>query len=485
MRQNRLFALAFFCAVLGIANFDGANLYADDLFDLSEDELFGSFDEFDSGLDASGEVGAANKVGAANFVDAGTRDPLTVFLGGEDGPGLSGSITSKLSLGWTWVDPWNEDFQLWQADSAAISPDLWARLIVTARPNTSTRFHIATDLAAYPQTDINIFELFADNNLGDHLRLRYGKHTVSWGVGYFFSPADVINLARIDVFDPTAQREGPINLRINIPFGNRHQNIWAYAILPPGKTGGSLEQVLDPADIAYAGKFEMLTGPFELGLGAYWQRNAAPQLALTATGAIKRINLFGELVGSWGSDSYRLDSLAELASYIDTTTTPPSIREKEGLNIKASIGGLYLAMENSLSIIGQYYFNGAGYTGEKRNSLVKEALQFPVFPTQVLGGLLYGMSQHYAAFSVAKTELFTEKLSASLFVIANLSDLSGIIQPSIGWELFEGCEISCMPRFVWATDALWGQGKNSEYVLLAGGPSLSLSFQARLGGGRF
>ena len=47
----------------------------------------------------------------------------------------------------------------------------------------------------------NIFyikELFSDFNIGDYVGFRFGKQTVSWGVGYFYSPADVINLTNIN-----------------------------------------------------------------------------------------------------------------------------------------------------------------------------------------------------------------------------------------------------------------------------------------------
>ena len=61
-------------------------------------------------------------------------------------------------------------------------------------------------------------ELFSDFQIGDTVFFRAGKQTVSWGVGYFFSPADVINLSRIDPEDPEEERTGPVSLKTHIPF---------------------------------------------------------------------------------------------------------------------------------------------------------------------------------------------------------------------------------------------------------------------------
>ncbi|HPU65674.1 MAG TPA: hypothetical protein PLW89_07585, partial [Limnochordia bacterium] len=43
-----------------------------------------------------------------------------------------------------------------------------------------------------------LLELFADFNYDNKVFFRAGKQNVKWGVGYFFSPADIINIGRID-----------------------------------------------------------------------------------------------------------------------------------------------------------------------------------------------------------------------------------------------------------------------------------------------
>ena len=76
--------------------------------------------------------------------------------------------------------------------------------------------------------DISLHELFLDYTLWDRLYLRAGKQTVNWGVGYFFSPADVINIGRIDPFDAEAPREGPLALKAHYPMGSN--NYYVYVI---------------------------------------------------------------------------------------------------------------------------------------------------------------------------------------------------------------------------------------------------------------
>lgn len=494
---------------------------ADAAFD--EEALFGSvddlFDEESSGIDSLEDSSAG---GSAASTEA--ADPLQTFLA-DTGTKIGGSLTAKLGASWTWTDPWDGSFNGIEPDSSVLTPSLSSRLIVTARPDINTRYHIAldleapfvyqtgvdgltsdttgyinplapddfiandTNLATINTPNISVFELFADRTWGDHLRMRFGKHTVSWGVGYFFSPADVINLGRIDVLDPTAQREGPVNLRVNIPFGSHHQNIWLYAVVPDGRT---LEDfaALSPADLAVAGKFEFLAGGFELGAGGYWQRDRAPRAVLTATGALGRFNLFGEAVTSWGSDSV-FYGVNENYDESDPYSGPPLLpqgRDKDGLYFKGTLGFMWMGMDSELTIAGQYYYNGEGYEGVARNDLIDAALlRASGIPggSQGVGYLLSGASRHYGAFSISKSKFFAVDLSVSLFAIANLADLSGMARPSISYEFFEGFSMSLSPSFIWAVDALWGNGENSEYTLVAGGPAMTISVEASLGGGRF
>ncbi len=164
----------------------------------------------------------------------------------------------------------------------------------------------------------------------------------------------------------------------------------------------------------------------------------------------------------------------------------------DGFHLSGTLGFMLTGMDNELSLVFQYRYNGEGYDGAERNSLVDDVFTIinslppgSEFDTRLLGYLLSGASRHYAALAISKTKFLIDDLAVSLVVLANLSDLSGIIQPSIQLEVFEGMVLSLEPRAVWALDALWGSGDRSEYILLSGAPSVSLSIKANLGGGLF
>jgi hypothetical protein len=124
---------------------------------------------------------------------------------------------------------------------------------VPATPPVTTDPTVTTTSTTLSWPNVSVFELFADRAWNDTLFFRFGKHTVKWGVGYFWSPADVINLTQIDVTDPTAQREGPISLRLLAPIKGTQNNIWAYAIVPNVTSANAAS--LDATDVAAAAKY--------------------------------------------------------------------------------------------------------------------------------------------------------------------------------------------------------------------------------------
>lgn len=112
--------------------------------------------------------------------------------------------------------------------------------------------------------NIAVFELFADVNWNERLLLRVGQQTINWGVGRFFSPADILSLTPINPMQPTLERQGPLALGVTIPFA-RVDNAYLYVIANQAfAVGGASFQ---PADLAVAPKVEVLLGDYEVGLG--------------------------------------------------------------------------------------------------------------------------------------------------------------------------------------------------------------------------
>jgi len=419
---------------------------------------------------------------------------------------IGGSFTGAVGADWTMQEPWTEP----SLDDYGLSTTVAGSLFFDARPSEDFRVYgkmkasypfsttssfLTTDQDMYAPiggaelTDVTkasvntlnleIFELFADWTYKDALYLRFGKHTVKWGVGYFFSPADVINLGAIDLLDPTAQREGPVSLRLHYPVLGTQTNLWAYAIMPQGSDP-------KPEDVAAAAKIEFLAAKsWEIGIGGYYKYDHPPRAVLTASGSIWKFNVFGEAVGAWGSDKSFVTDVGAIPPFYATE------ERKDKLFFSGTAGFSYSNSVDNWTIAGQYLYSGDGYADEDRKALIDDAranqaaietalslagssLSF----SDVMKGLIANSGRHYAALNASKSELFCEDLSVGLTVMANLSDFSGFAVPSIAWELFDKASIELNATFV------FGPG-DSEYVVLNEGTALTLGFKASLGSGNF
>ena len=523
-------------AICAAALLTGASVYAADpatttatgataASAIDENDLFGGDS---SGIDSAavsggtttgtGTPSAAGTTGATGTTKASA---VSSFLK-TDAVRIGGSYSGSLGPSWTWTNPWNGSFKLNTPDSARLTPDVGAKVFFDARPDEDTRFYGsmkaswpfenkrtfltgATYIPATPvapgytipasvktteetisSPNLKVFELFADRSWNDTLFFRFGKHTVKWGVGYFWSPADVINISSIDVTDPSAQLEGPISLRLQIPFAGTQNNIWAYAVVPAGIASADLK----PYDVGYAAKYEFLLGNYEIGMGGYWQRDVAPKAMLTATGAIWKFNLFGEAVASWGSDKQWVDNITLPLSATSVTTS----KDKDGVYFSGTAGFQYSDTTNNYSVTGQYFYNGNGYSFSRRKDLINDARSMisalggtptEAAMTGVFKGLMYQSGEHYAGLYLSKTKLFSDDFSVGMLTIANLSDISGFTQPTASYTFFKGFSGSLNPTFYWAAPVLWGANTDAEYVVMTDGPSMTLSFKASLGGGQF
>ena len=204
---------------------------------------------------------------------------------------------------------------------------------------------------------------------------------------------------------------------------------------------------------------------------------------LTATGALWRLNLFGEGVLAWGSDKTWVTNAAALST----------AKKIDGLYFSGTAGFSYINSTDNISAYVQYFYNGEGYEDADRKSLISQARAALTYASGsaadslslAFKGLIYQSGKHYAGAYLSKAEAWTTNLTLSLLTIANLSDLSGFVQPSASWRCFDRCYLALAPTFYWSADALWGAGKNAEYVVLKGGPSVTLSLKATLGSGSF
>lgn len=415
--------------------------------------------------------------------DAAKQNPVTAALKSDKvrvGGSFSGSITPTM----IWEHLWNGDPTLSSLFPPSLETSLKSTLFFDARPSEDLRVYGSVK-AAYPFStetadgisvpNLSVFELFADFNLNDKVYFRMGKSTVKWGVGYFWSPADVINLEPINVLDAEAQREGPINFRINVPIAGTQNNLYFYTILD--------SEDVDFDTTALAAKAEFLLGNYEVGLGAYYRYDTAERAMLTLTGPLGDFDIFGEAMVSRGSAKTYVTSIAPNGTI--SKRTDDDVRDS--LFFSASAGFLYSNSNENLTIIGQYYYNGEGYSNSDRDSLVSQAklaiaAAFPNPATMAslsasLLSLISGSGQHYAALMLSKGELLSiEDLSASVIAMANLSDLSGLVKPSLSWSVTDNFKLTLSPMFLFGPTGSGEFSMAGDLVNLSLGASVSASF---------
>ncbi len=420
---------------------------------------------------------------------------------------LGGSFSGQASASWTWKDPWSGQFDPIAPDSYALNPALSSLVFFDARPGEASRFYGSVKTAwpftsqanvtgttgvtngktigTVPLPNIEVFELFSDFSWNDTLYLRFGKQTINWGVGYFFSPANIMNLEAIDPLKPDTQLEGPVALRALYSLPGTQHGIWAYAVFDSTR--------MDPLDTALAAKAEFVAGAWELGLGGYYKKDRPLRGMISATGSLGQVSVFGEATLSRGSERSWVNAISAPSmlqpNYLSTRT------DKESAFFSGTAGFRYSHSDSRISVMGQYLYDGEGYSDADRKDRIAEARDneaaIKAFLaaanpgtdvdsafSRILKGLVLNSGRHYAAVSLSKSELVLKDLSLSVFAMGNLSDFSGFVKPTLSYSFFTGMSASASASFALGFE-------DGEYVVLNDGHAMSLSLSLTLGSGRF
>lgn len=398
---------------------------------------------------------------------------------------IGGSLSSSMGIDYAWVDPYSkkDDYlKSFKDGKGSFNTTLNGSLFFDARPNENLKLYgkflfgfpfekslsgvlavpknelppalqglfpngITAPVSVNGAANIKIQELYTDFSAKNIAFFRFGKHAVKWGTGYFYSPADVINISRIDPQDPTADREGGISLRTHIIIPKTQHNIWLY-LLPPGQGDG--KDGYDPKYTAGAAKGEFVVGNWELGFGGWYKYEKAPRLITTVSGSIAgKVAVFGEGVFAWGSDYTYYK--ADMSSYT----------EKNKPFFQATLGGSYSNADTNTTIALQYFYNGFGYKKAEtdRTFIEMKYLQ---------------MGQHYIALNISQNKLGTDKLSLNFFQQFAISELEGLSTLTLNWKIYKFASMSTGPSFSYPLSLSSKTKGEVRY---------SLSF--RLGGGTF
>lgn len=501
--MKKLLAVFLLCSSFFIYA-DDEDFFSDDMDfeDMDFDDMFG-----DEGDDSFLEV-IEDK---SDEIAAPSSELLTT-----EGVEWGGSFTSSISAGVSYSDfPGVGDLVDDDKYTESFSPTLSATLHFNARPTDDTRFFgkfstevpfyksanalvenplypSDTDEATFAEVqipEIKIEELFTDFNYDNKLFFRVGKQNAKWGVGYFFSPADFLSLESIDPEDPTADREGPIAIKMSMPFGLN--NLYTFITVPNSvfETGEA-----SVTDLIIAPMFQVLLGNTEVSTGIYYQKDSSPRVMVSATYGtntdIGQFSFFGEAVGLYGSDK----------TFITEEYTTEKYDEKLFFNGTVGFAWNKEILENELNLTAQYYYNGEGYDndgadrvnnvtyvmmnalglGDKFTGTVPSTTESAKIINGDLSSLsindLYSnRSQHYVGLNFGISNLFdNEDLSISAFSMMNLADISGFVKPSISYSFFDELSVTLGSTFNFSD-------KGDEYF----GDRFAMELSFKLGGGNF
>ncbi len=409
---------------------------------------------------AAPEAPAAAAAPAAS--GASTAAPAVPAPGTARGVEVGGYFYSDYTGFLKWTRAYPDLARPAAGASGLFVPDLETDLYFDARPFDTVR--VFTKLkAAYPFDGVSVFEAYADLTYNDRIYLRAGQQVVNWGVGYFFSPADIISLTPIDPLQPGRERQGPLALRLNVPFADV-DNLYLYVIANQAFISGGASQL---GDLALAPKVEVVLGAWEIGVGAYYQKDQRPKAMMTATGSILgQIGLFAEGVLSRGRDRV---IVRETSSAPGTFTTSTDTRTP---TFSGTIGVRYLQADWHVSVIAQYYYNGQGSRDAAGASAANAAYALQLQGSPPSGPRLsqadvFQPGRNYLAGNASWTDIRGSKVDLALFSEANLSDGSGVVSPSVSVTPFRSFTATFAPFISYGPD-------NSEFVTQFGRLSLSL-----------
>lgn len=419
-------------------------------------------------------------------------------------PWITGSFTGKVGLDWNWSDIWASGLDLANPSSYGLSQSATnVQLSFVARPQTDISVagqvrasypfvreieaitSVGPDITTtYTIPDFTVWSLYSKFNWRDSLFFSFGKQPIRWGTGYVFSPADdIFAQSEVDISDPTAEREGPLALRFQYPIPTTMHNLYAYAVLPRSADAAALA-AMKPEDIAVAAKAEFFFGNTEVAAAGYYQREQRPRAVLMATTGTGDFNFFAEGVAAFPG------TVSE--PYVVKTGPLYSTVDKSGEAVFLATGGvMYSNQDWEFTAVGQYLYNGYGYDSLSLQDLLLAAQAGAVsFSTlaSTLGGL-GRIGQHYAMGSLGWTSLWDSDWDFSVLAIANLSDGSGYVKPTVSLRCLSYVTLSGSASFSWG-------GSGTEFADPAGlvsalstgsivgfvsKPSMALSLTASIG----
>jgi hypothetical protein len=397
------------------------------------------------------------------------EDIASILLSSE-GVELGGRFGFSASGTWNWDDSSRLFKDFAAADRSSLGVNLGATIFIDGRPTEDTRvfgkmstsypFNGAGGTRDFDEV-FHVEELFSDFNWREIVFFRGGKQTLNWGVGFFFSPADLLNITEIDPEDPEGELEGPVSLRAHAPVDIH--NLYLYLIA---------DDIATPDEIGLAGKAEFLLGPVEIGIGGLYQRDFAPAAMITVSSYLGDMDYFAEAVLRYGSDRSFLQESATAPLGLEVVTRDDSFFPSATAGFLFS--RFFESNDSTLTLIAQYFFNGEGYSDPAIISENQAAVLALLGSGEIGFADLKDTGQHYAAAQMSYA--WGSVATARAFWMHNYSDASGLFRPALSLDLFDGLAIEL--------GASYNYGEaGGEFS--PGGSSIAAEVGLSMGGSRF
>ncbi|HET6485218.1 MAG TPA: hypothetical protein VFH83_02290 [Spirochaetia bacterium] len=396
-------------------------------------------------------------------------------------PRLTGTFQGTAGAAWNWSDVWNSPFNILEPSSSSLNQQATELdLGFVARPDTDISFtgeirttypfvdQITTGSGATASTllvpDFTVWSLYSKFTWNDSLFFTFGKQPLKWGTGYFFSPADdVFAQTAVDVTNPTAERQGPLALKVQYPIPKTQDNLYFIAALPAANNLTTLAS-LQPQDIAVAAKAEFLFGNTEVAGAGYYQLQQRPRAILMATTGTGNLNFFGEGLAAFPSS--QSDPYIEKTAVTWTIGALPRTSDYSVVDrsadtfYKATAGVMYTNQDWNFTAVAQYLYNGQGYDTLSVQDILQAVIDRalgqpagePTLNTATLASDFTGLGQigvHYGVIYLGFTSIANTKTDFSVLGIMNLSDGSGYVNPTVSFTMFTYVKLSLGASASW------------------------------------
>lgn len=312
MNKQQLAAAALLLGLSSAAVANDTEVDENSLFGNSDtdtqDSMFGTESDTDDDLFGQGLLSESDGEGL---------DLAQQMLAGNDVFSLNGDLTLAATTS-------RKDY----ARTGVMSDEqmqAYGTVTMDVRPSANLRGLVKGDYTLdQDASDTSLREVLVDWTLADQWYLRAGKQVMHWGVGYFYSPADLISSDSIDAADPEADRTGTEAVKLHYPTGN--DNYYAYLVPQTGSSNN-----------AVGAKGEWLLNEAELSLAGVSRPSGHNSMAMTYYLPASDVNMFVEYALHHGVDS----SLHTSSDWVSQSTLGASYSFKDDDDYAITLRGQY------------------------------------------------------------------------------------------------------------------------------------------------